>query len=411
MNTESRAIRTVHGLVTGVSVGVLALALAGCSVGGTPEAESSTQPTATPSATPPSSATPTPTASAIPTVPGYDVGQFPPVPLFRLPDLSLLDSSASSFTIDVQQDFSHIPGVTVTAAKCDEMGQVVSGSGSALLYGDGSGNFTGPDGSIQNFGDGSGNFTLNGVTVQNFGDGSGNYSDGTVSIQNFGDGSGNYDDDVVTIQIFGDGGGNYADDTTTIQNFGDGSGNYTSGSVSIQNFGDGSGNYADGTITIQNFGDGTGTVNGENVRMEKMAEVPKLGAFPPLAALNPITSCGTMITFEDGVLFDFDRSEVRADAKATIQSVAAVLAELSASNVVVSGHTDAIGSDEYNLDLSEQRAQAVVAALQQLGVSTPLDAIGYGETRPVAANEVNGADNPAGRQLNRRVEIFIPAVV
>ena len=60
-------------------------------------------------------------------------------------------------------------------------------------------------------------------------------------------------------------------------------------------------------------------------------------------------------------------------------------------------------------DLSEQRAQAVVEALKANGVSTSLDATGFGETRPVAPNEnSDGSDNPAGRQLNRRVEIFIP---
>ncbi len=118
MNTNSRTVRTVRGLVTGVGVGIIAFALAGCSAGATTEAESSPKPTATsaakPTATP--SATATPTAPAVATVSGYDVGQFPPVPLFRLPDLSLLDTSASSFTIDVQRDFSNIPGVTVTAA-------------------------------------------------------------------------------------------------------------------------------------------------------------------------------------------------------------------------------------------------------------------------------------------------------
>ena len=51
----------------------------------------------------------------------------------------------------------------------------------------------------------------------------------------------------------------------------------------------------------------------------------------------------------------------------------------------------------------------MVAALQKAGVSTGLTAEGYGESRPVAANEIDGKDNPAGRQLNRRVEIFIPA--
>ncbi|WP_460802558.1 hypothetical protein [Microbacterium sp. GXF6406] len=99
-----------------------------------------------------------------PTVPGYDVGQFPPVPLFVLPDLSLLDASTSGFTIDVRDDFGAIPGVTVSSARCEDGGRVSSGSGTAYLYGDGSGNFTGPDGTIQNYGDGTG--LVNGIEIE-----------------------------------------------------------------------------------------------------------------------------------------------------------------------------------------------------------------------------------------------------
>ena len=361
---------------------------------------------------PTSAPKPTPTASATPstvTVAGYDVGEFPPVPLFVLPDLSLLDSSASAFTIEVNEALAGIPGVVASPAHCDAGGAVVSGSGTAYLYGDGSGTFTGPDGTVQNFGDGSGTSTINGVAIQNFGDGSGNYTDGTVTIQNFGDGSGTYADASKTVQIFGDGSGNYTDGARTIQNFGDGSGTYTDGTVTIQNFGDGSGNYADGRITIQNWGDGTARVGSETVKAAPLPPVPELGVFPPLGALAPVASCGTTLTFADGVLFDFDRSDIRADAASTLATVAEVLTRLGVSDAAVSGHTDAIGSDAENRTLSEERAQSVVAALEDRGVTTTLTAEGFGESRPVAANEIDGVDNPAGRQLNRRVEIFIPA--
>ena len=80
---------------------------------------------------------------------------------------------------------------------------------------------------------------------------------------------------------------------------------------------------------------------------------------------------------------------------------------IDARNAEVSGHTDAIGSDSYNQTLSENRANSVVDALVKRGVTTSLSATGYGESRPVAPNELNGKDNPAGRQLNRRVEIFV----
>ncbi|WP_449409199.1 OmpA family protein [Microbacterium maritypicum] len=361
-----------------------------------------------------STPSPTPSTSAEPsvaTVAGYDVGQFPPVPLFVLPDLSLLDTSASAFTIEVNEALADIPGVVAAPAQCDAGGSVVSGAGTAYLYGDGSGSFTGPDGTVQNFGDGSGASTINGVAIQNFGDGSGTYSDGTVTIQNFGDGSGNYSDATTTVQVFGDGSGNYSRGSVTIQNFGDGSGTYSDGTITIQNFGDGSGDYSDGDVTIQNWGDGTALVDGETVDAAPLPKVPTLGVFPPLGALAPVASCGTTLTFSDGVLFDFDKSDIRPDAATTLDAVAQVFTRLGISSAQVSGHTDAIGSDSENQTLSEDRAQSVVAGLEDRGVTTALTAEGFGESRPVAANEIDGADNPAGRQLNRRVEIFIPATL
>lgn len=384
---------------------VFTAALAGCaSEPAEPPAPSTDAAEPTPSASP--------TSAAIEaTVAGYEPGQFPPVPLFVLPDLALLDTSDSAFTIEVNEALADLPGVTASPAHCDADGAVVSGTGTAYLYGDGSGTFTGPDGSVQNFGDGSGTSTINGVTIQNFGDGSGNYTDGTVTIQNFGDGSGNYTDASRTVQIFGDGSGNYTTGDVTIQNFGDGSGNYTAGGVTIQNFGDGSGNYTDGDITIQNFGDGTALVNERMIDAEPLPPVPELGVFPPLGALAPAASCGTTLTFEDGVLFDFDRSDIRPDAAATLDAVAEVFTSLDIAEAQVSGHTDAIGSDAENQVLSEQRASSVVEGLQERGVTTHLTAEGFGESRPVAANEIDGVDNPAGRQLNRRVEIFIPAAL
>lgn len=73
----------------------------------------------------------------------------------------------------------------------------------------------------------------------------------------------------------------------------------------------------------------------------------------------------------------------------------------------IGGHTDSIASASYNMQLSEQRAAAVGEAIYIRGVRATITATGYGETRPVAPNQVKGVDNPAGRQLNRRVEIFV----
>jgi OOP family OmpA-OmpF porin len=143
--------------------------------------------------------------------------------------------------------------------------------------------------------------------------------------------------------------------------------------------------------------------------VDPLPAVAPVGVFPPLGTLAPITSCGTTITLSDGVLFDFDRSEIRADATGVLDELAAAMTELDVPTAEIGGHTDAIGSDGYNQELSERRAASVVAALVDRGVTASLSAVGYGESAPVAANEIDGVDNPAGRQLNRRVEIFIPA--
>lgn len=89
-------------------------------------------------------------------------------------------------------------------------------------------------------------------------------------------------------------------------------------------------------------------------------------------------------------------------------ALAAALQQVGSSNPIrISGHTDSIGTDSYNQQLSERRASSVEQALSQRGVTAPMTAKGYGETKPVAPNSITGKDYPAGRQLNRRVEIFV----
>jgi len=209
------------------------------------------------------------------------------------------------------------------------------------------------------------------------------------------------------------GGGNYTDSSKTISiiNNGDGSGNYSTATVSIINNGDGSGSYSDSTMTIRNNGDGTAVVNGTTVTdAPKVDKVSKLGKFPPIASLQPVESCGTLITLEDGVLFDFGKSDIRPDAAQTLKSLAGVLNNAKVPAAHIYGHTDSVSDEAFNQQLSEARANAVKNDLAKNGVTATMDATGYGESKPVAPNEnADGSDNPAGRALNRRVEIFIPA--
>ena len=332
-------------------------------------------------------------ASTDQAVAGYEPGQIPPIPMFALPDLSLLTQSTGAFTPDLTRSITSQPGVTVRPARCDASGSLVSGS--TVLGGDGS--MTTSSGS---------------TAVTNNGDGSGTFSDGKVSIVVNGDGSGTYSDDHLSVVVNGDGSGTYSDSTTgeSIVLSGDGSGTYSRGEVSIVNNGDGSGTYSDSTTSIVNDGTGSAIVNGRTVSAKPVPKAGKVGTFPSIDAAKPVQSCGTVITLEDSVLFDFGSSDLRSEASTTLTNLATVLKDSKAPKVQVQGHTDSVSDDASNQTLSEQRAKAITDALTSDGVTAAIESVGYGETRPVAPNESSdGSDNPAGRRLNRRVEVFVPA--
>jgi outer membrane protein OmpA-like peptidoglycan-associated protein len=122
------------------------------------------------------------------------------------------------------------------------------------------------------------------------------------------------------------------------------------------------------------------------------------------------TAKGIVITLPEVVLFDFDKSDIRPDARPILAKIAKVVAYYAGAPVRIEGHTDAVGTPAYNQDLSTRRANAVKGWLTtQEGVAAGrLQASGLGETRPVAPNQnPDGSDNPAGRQQNRRVEVVI----
>jgi outer membrane protein OmpA-like peptidoglycan-associated protein len=112
---------------------------------------------------------------------------------------------------------------------------------------------------------------------------------------------------------------------------------------------------------------------------------------------------GLVLTLGSDVLFDFDSATLRAGAQRSIQRIAEFLGEYDDREVLVEGFTDSTGSREYNLDLSERRANAVRSALVEQGVEeSRIRTRGFGPDFPVASN-----DSEAGKQLNRRVEVVI----
>jgi outer membrane protein OmpA-like peptidoglycan-associated protein len=107
-----------------------------------------------------------------------------------------------------------------------------------------------------------------------------------------------------------------------------------------------------------------------------------------------------------GVTFAFNSSTINPQFSPVLDKVANTLAEYDKTVIEVAGHTDNVGSDTYNQQLSEQRANNVAAYLAGRNVArTRMVTIGAGETRPVASN-----DTEAGRSQNRRVEITIVPV-
>ena len=361
--------------------------------------------------------TPTPTASAtassVATVPGYRPGEIPPIPLFSLPAIDVFASNADKAVIDsASSQLASVEGVTVSPAKCDGSSLI---SGSTVFGGDGSAVSSSAGSTVVNGGDGSGVITEGSTTITYAGDGSGTYTNMTtmLTITVDADGSGTYTTPSTTFTLDGKGQGTYTDTASgeTITNNGDGSGTHTTRTVTVINNGDGTGSYTGPSLTIINNGDGTAQVNGQTIKeAPKVDKAAKLGKFPPVESLKPVESCGTLITLEDGVLFDFGKSDIRADAAQTLGKLATVLTNAKVPAAHVYGHTDSVSDEAFNQQLSEARANAVKDELKKDGVTATMDATGYGESKPAAPNEnADGSDNPAGRALNRRVEIFIPA--
>ena len=395
-------------LAASTLIAATALALGAC--GSSKPQATDTSPAADPT-TP--AATQSATASSVPTVPGYRPGEIPAIPLFAVPSIDVFASNADKAIADsASKTLNTVPGITVSPAKCDGTSLV---SGTTVFGGDGSAVSSSDNGTVVNDGQGGGTITEGPISIIYGGDGSGTYSnaDTMVSLVVSADGSGTYSTPTTNIVLDGHGGGNYSNNTEmeTITITSDGSGIYSKGTATIINNGDGTGSYTDDKLTIQNNGDGTATVNGKDVKdAPKVEKIGKLGKFPPVANLKPVESCGTVITLEDGVLFDFGKSEIRPEAAQTIKSLATVLSSNKVPAAHIYGHTDSISDEAFNLQLSQERADAVMAELKKDGVSSTLDATGYGESKPVAPNEnADGSDNPSGRALNRRVEIFIPA--
>lgn len=113
------------------------------------------------------------------------------------------------------------------------------------------------------------------------------------------------------------------------------------------------------------------------------------------------------IDISSEISFDFGSAALKPAFMPTLQKVTDILARYPKTVIHVVGHTDSVGSESYNMDLSVRRAQSVVNYFSGQGIAqNRLVAVGRGESEPRASN-----DTEAGRQLNRRVELYVKPVI
>lgn len=161
------------------------------------------------------------------------------------------------------------------------------------------------------------------------------------------------------------------------------------------------GSTARGAIIGAAVGGAAGAIIGRRMD-QQAAELAR--ELPPGTRVSRVGE-GIAVTFENGILFPFDSASLKPDARDNLRELAQSLRENDRTDVLIVGHTDATGRDDYNEGLSRRRASAAASFLDGQGVTRDrLRTEGRGEGEPVASN-----DDESGRQLNRRVEVAIYA--
>ncbi|HJY23373.1 MAG TPA: OmpA family protein, partial [Hanamia sp.] len=114
---------------------------------------------------------------------------------------------------------------------------------------------------------------------------------------------------------------------------------------------------------------------------------------------------GIKVEFNEKILFEFSKSDLSTAAKTNLDKLVAVLNKYPNTNIEVQGHTDSRGTDEYNMGLSQRRANTVADYLKSKGITNSrITTKGFGESAPGYTN-----DTPEGMAQNRRVEFLITA--
>ncbi|MDZ7719896.1 MAG: OmpA family protein [Balneolaceae bacterium] len=114
---------------------------------------------------------------------------------------------------------------------------------------------------------------------------------------------------------------------------------------------------------------------------------------------------GIAVSFDSGILFDFDSATLRQEGYDNLQKLTRILNRDKETTLMIVGHTDSRGEEDYNLKLSERRAESASTYMKSQGLaSSRIQVVGRGELEPLSENETD-----AGRQKNRRIEVAIYA--
>lgn len=160
------------------------------------------------------------------------------------------------------------------------------------------------------------------------------------------------------------------------------------------------GNTAAGAIAGAAVGGTVGTIIGRN--MDKKAQ--EMQEEMDGVTIQRVEE-GIAVSFDSGILFGFDSSSLRPESRENLEKLSEIIAEDDETILMIVGHTDSSGDEDYNMDLSERRARSAAEYMISQGLSeSRIQIEGRGETEPIADNSTE-----SGQQDNRRVEVAIYA--
>ncbi len=325
--------------------------------------------------------------------------RIPALPSFTLPTDLLTSARDRDVAGRLDIDPGLYEGIAVVGARCEAGGEArAADSGTPLSGAAGAGTYKDAARAITVAGDGTGVYDGPGLHVAVLAGGSGVFDDGTVRLSVQPGGAGTYTAGGRRLTVRPDGSGSYQDADVRLWVGADGAGGYDDASTHV-------------SVTA------AGTVSGSGdpadvaaVRAVVAAGLPR---FAPVPRISRVAvrgrACGTIVRLDADVLFDSGSADLRPAAAALLVRVGALLRALQSPRASVDGFTDAVGTEADNLALSRRRAESVRRELVRLGVDpASLTPRGLGETRPVRPEvRADGRDDPAARQLNRRVELLL----